>query len=213
MSAARIRVLLADDHRVVREGLAALLRREADFEVSGEADDGAAAVRLAEERSPDIVVMDLSMRGVDGVEAMARLRRSRPEIQVVVLSMHDDAPTVDRALRAGARAYVLKGSESASLCTAIRAVARGEVYLSPEISDFVLQGYLKPEGDDPLSEREREVLKLIAEGNTNQEIADILHLSRKTVESHRANIMRKLDLHDVTELVKYALRTGLIKLD
>ena len=124
MSQGRIRVLLADDHRVMREGLAALLRREADLEVLGEADDGAAAVRLAEERSPDIVVMDLAMRGVDGIEAISQLHGRRPEIQVVVLSMHDDAPTVDRALRAGARAYVLKGSDSASLCAAIRAVAR-----------------------------------------------------------------------------------------
>jgi two-component system, NarL family, response regulator NreC len=210
MSRAPIRVLLADDHRIVREGLAALLGREADFEVLGEADDGAAAVRLAEERSPDIVVMDLSMGGVDGIEAISRLRRSRRAIQVVVLSMHDDAPTVDRALRAGARAYVLKGSDSASLCAAIRAVARGEVYLSPEISDFVLQGYLKPEGDDPLTEREREVLKLIAEGYTGAEIARQLELSPKTVEHHREHVTEKLGIRTTAGLVRYAVRRGLV---
>jgi len=210
MSQGRIRVLLADDHRVVREGLAALLRREADLEVLGEADDGAAAVRLAEERSPDIVVMDLAMRGVDGIEAISQLHGRRPEIQVVVLSMHDDAPTVDRALRAGARAYVLKGSDSASLCAAIRAVARGEVYLSPEISDFVLQGYLKPEGDDPLSEREREVLKLIAEGYTGAEIGHQLGLSPKTIEHHREHITEKLGIRTTAGLVRYAVRRGFV---
>jgi DNA-binding NarL/FixJ family response regulator len=213
VSVARTRVVLAEDHQVVREGLRALLSGEPDLEVVGEAADGAEAVRLAEERGPDIVVMDLGMRGVGGIDAIGRLRRSRPDIQVVVLSMHDDAPTVDRALHAGARGYVLKGRGIASLCEAIRAVRRGEVYLSSDISDFVLQGYLSQgEGRevDPLTERERAVLALIAEGCTGAEIARRLGLSPKTIEHHRAHITEKLGIRTTAGLVRYALRLGLV---
>jgi two-component system response regulator NreC len=211
VTAERIRVLLIEDHQVVREGLRALLRAERDMEVVGEAADGAAALDLAAETRPDVVVVDLGLPGLNGVEVIRRLRRSRPEVQAVVLSMHDDAATVDRALRAGARGYVLKGSGIAAVCQAVRTVRTGEVYLSPGISDCVLQGYLASgaPATDPLSEREREILQLIAEGFTSRQIAERLGLKPKTVENHRAAIMDKLAIHTTAGLVRYALRNGL----
>lgn len=211
MSGSVIRVLLAEDHQVVREGLRALFRDVPDIEVIGEAEDGSEVVRIAEERGPDVVVMDVGLVGLNGIDATRHLQRSRPDIRVVVLSMHDDAATVDRALRAGARAYVLKGRGVASLCDAIRAVSRGEVYLSPGISDYVLQGYLSGSGTevDPLSEREREILSLIGEGFPSQEIAERLGLRTKTVQNYRAQIMDKLGIRTTAGLVRYALRAGL----
>ena len=211
MSAARTRVLLAEDHQVVREGLRALLGSEPQFEVVGEAADGAEALSLAEKLAPDVVVMDIGLAGLSGVEATRRLRKSHPEIKVVVLSMHDDAPTVDAALHAGARGYVLKGAGIANLREAIHTVLRGEVYLSPGISEYVLQGYLQAQGapKDPLSDREREILKLVAEGFTGRQIADRLGLKAKTVENHRARICEKLDIHTTAGLVRYALRAGI----
>jgi DNA-binding NarL/FixJ family response regulator len=210
----KIRVLLVEDHQVVREGLRALLRNEPDMEVVGETDGGEAGVRLAEEVGPDVVVMDVSMPGLSGIEAARRLRKTRPDQAVVVLSMHDDAPTVDAALRAGARGYVLKGRGVGALCEAIRTAARGEVYLSPEVSSYVLQGYLSggaTEDPDPLSPREREILQLIAEGHTGRIIAERLGLKPKTVDNHRANIMDKLGIHTTAGLVRYALRAGLAR--
>ena len=211
MSAARTRVLLAEDHQVVREGLRALLGSEPQFEVVGEAADGAEALSLAEKLAPDVVVMDIGLAGLSGVEATRRLRKSHPEIKVVVLSMHDDAPTVDAALHAGARGYVLKGAGIANLREAIHTVLRGEVYLSPGISEYVLQGYLQAQGapKDPLRDREREILKLVAEGFTGRQIADRLGLKAKTVENHRARICEKLDIHTTAGLVRYALRAGI----
>ena len=212
MNARRIRVLLAEDHQVVREGLSALLAAEPDIEVIAEAADGREAVVLAEEKGPDVVVMDLGLPGLDGIEATRRLSRSRPDIRVLVLSMHDDAATVDRALRAGARGYVLKGSGIAALRQAIRDVYSGKVYLSPAVSEYVLQGFLKQDSGevDPLSEREREILQLIAEGYTSREIAKRVGLKPKTVENHRARIMEKLGVHTTAGLVRYALRLGLV---
>jgi DNA-binding NarL/FixJ family response regulator len=206
----RTRVLLVEDHQVVREGLRALLRNEPDLEVVGEAADGADALRVVEQLRPDVAVVDVGLPGLSGVEVTRRLVRSRPEVQVVILSMHDDAPTVDRALRAGARGYVLKGSGVAALCEAVRTVRRGEVYLSPGVSEYVLQGYLRADAPekDPLSEREREVLQLVAEGFTARQIAERLGLKPKTVENHRAAIMDKLGIHTTAGLVRYALRTG-----
>jgi DNA-binding NarL/FixJ family response regulator len=211
MSGGRTRIVLAEDHQVVREGLRALLSAESDFEVVGEASDGAAAVALVEKLLPDLVVMDVGLAGLSGVEATRRLRKSHPQVQIVVLSMHDDAPTVDAALHAGARGYVLKGSGIAHLRQAIRTVLRGEVFLSPGISEYVLQGYLQAKGApaDPLTEREREILKLVAEGRTGREIAERLGLKAKTVENHRARICEKLDIHTTAGLVRYALRSGI----
>lgn len=210
----KIRVLLVEDHQVVREGLRALLRGEPDVEVIGEAEGGTDGARLAEELAPDVVVMDVSMPGLGGIEAARRLRRARPDQAVVFLSMHDDAPTVDAALRAGARGYVLKGRGVSALCEAIRTAARGEVWLSPEVSSYVLQGYLQggqAADADPLSPREREILQLIAEGHTGREIAERLGLRPKTVDNHRANIMDKLGIHTTAGLVRYALRAGVAR--
>ena len=210
MTAERIRVLLVEDHQVLREGLRALLRAEADIEIVGEAGEATEGLRLAEERAPQVVVADIGLPGLSGVELIRRLRRTRPDVQAVVLSMHDDAATVDRALRAGARGYVLKGSGIDAVCRAIRAVRRGEVFLSPGISEHVLQGYLEGAApQEPLTERERDVLRLIAEGHTSRRIAERLGLKPKTIENHRAAIMDKLDIHTTAGLVRYALHTGL----
>jgi DNA-binding NarL/FixJ family response regulator len=207
----KTRVLLVEDHQVVREGLRSLLRAEQDLDLVAEAPSGEAALALAAEHAPDVVVMDLGLPGLGGVEATRRLRKSCPAAQVVVLSMHDDAATVDRALRAGARGYVLKGRGFASLCEAIRTVRRGEMYLSPDISEYVLQGYLGGPDEDALSEREREILALIAEGLRGAEVAARLGLKPKTVENHRARIMEKLQIHTTAGLVRYAIERGIAK--
>ena len=156
--------------------------------------------------------MDFGLPGLNGADATARLKKSRPDVAVVVLSMRDDAPTVDRALRAGARGYVVKGAGVDDLCAAIRSAARGEVYLSPAVSDFVLQGYLAGEGEvtDPLTAREREVLQLVAEGLTGREVAGRLGLAPKTVDNHRARIMDKLGIRTTAGLVRYAIHSGLV---
>ncbi|GMV38859.1 MAG: DNA-binding response regulator [Myxococcales bacterium] len=205
-----IRVALVEDHLVVREGLVALLRGVPDMTVVGEATDLEGAARLAETASPDVVVMDVGLPGPSGIEATRRVLRVRPEAAVVILSMRDDAATVDRALRAGARGYVLKGRGVASLCEAIRATARGEVWLSPEVSELVLQGYLRPGGRDadPLTEREREVLQLVGQGLTSAEIADRLGLRTKTVQNYRTQIMDKLGVRTTAGLVRYVLRSS-----
>jgi two-component system response regulator NreC len=212
MSVHNIRVLLAEDHAIVRDGLRALLEARGGFEVIDAVGDGAAAVERAEAIGPDVVLMDVGLPGLNGVDATRRLQRSRPDIRVLILSMHDDPDSVDRALRAGARGYALKGLGGDTLCEALRTVARGEVYLSPGISEYVLQGYLR--GDDrpnadPLTEREREILQLIAEGYTSREIAQRLGLKPKTVQNHRANIMEKLQLNSTAGLVRYAIHCGL----
>jgi DNA-binding NarL/FixJ family response regulator len=197
------RVLLVEDHQVVREGLRALLSAQPDFEVVGEADQGEEALLLAESLRPQLVVMDLSLPHLDGVEATRRLGRLRPAPQVVILSMHDDAATVEAALAAGARGYVLKGRGIAVLCEALHAALRGEIYLSPELSERGLS--LGPETKGPLSPREWEVISLIAEGLTGKEVAARLGLKPKTVENHRQNIMGKLNIHTTAGLVRYAL--------
>lgn len=205
-----IRVALVEDHLVVREGLVALLRGVPDMTVVGEAADLEGAAKLAETASPDVVVMDVGLPGPSGIEATRRVLRARPEAAVVILSMRDDAATVDRALRAGARGYVLKGRGVASLCEAIRAAARGEVWLSPEVSELVLQGYLRPGGRDadPLTEREREVLQLVGQGLTSAEIAERLGLRTKTVQNYRTQIMDKLGVRTTAGLVRYVLRSS-----
>jgi len=207
VSAPRTRILLVEDHQMVREGLRTLLGGQPDFEVVGEAADGAEAVRLAGRLAPHVVVMDVQLAGLSGIEATKRLARERPETAVVALSMYDDAPTVDRALRAGARGYVLKGSGVAALCEAIRVVRRGETYVSPALSRSVLPGRL-PRGAadaDPLTDREREVVQLVSEGYTGRQIAERLGLRPKTVENHRARIMEKLGIHTTAGLVRWVL--------
>jgi DNA-binding NarL/FixJ family response regulator len=214
-----IRVLLADDHTLFRAGLRALLAAEPDLEVVAEAANGEEAVRKAEELRPDVVVMDIMMPVMNGITATRRLSVSRPECKILVLSMYDDEEHVQQLLAAGAVGFVLKEATSEELVRALREVVAGGVSLAPSVAATVVRDYarrVRGEDEDPpvgpLSPRETEVLKLIAQGHTNQEIADRLGLSRKTVDVHRTNLMRKLGFHDVTELVKYAIREGLVPL-
>jgi DNA-binding NarL/FixJ family response regulator len=208
----RIRILLADDHAVVRQGFKMILSAQPDMEIVGEAGNGREAVELAEELKPDVVVMDVAMPELNGIEATRRLGASVPHARVVALSMHKDSVYVREVLRAGARAYLLKESVSGDLVAAVRAVSQGEGYLSPAVSNAVLDDYRKHVTDpiDLLSSREREVLQMLAEGKTNKEIAGVLNLSVYTVDAHRGRIMEKLNLHSINELVRFAVRNGLV---
>ncbi len=211
-----IRVLLADDHTLVRAGIRSLLKGLENVEVVGEAGDGQEAVRLAESLRPDVVLLDVGMPGLNGLDVAARLVTHDASIRVLILSMHTSEEYVLRALRAGCAGYLLKGSAVAELEIAVRAVARGETYLSPAVSKHVMDDYVRRTGGatdpiDALTPRQREVLQLVAEGNTSKDIADRLGLSFKTVEAHRAQIMERLGLHDVAGLVRFAMRMGLVR--
>ncbi|MBZ5606005.1 MAG: response regulator transcription factor [Acidobacteriia bacterium] len=207
-----IKILLADDHVLVRQGFKMILGAQQDMQIVGEAANGREAVELAEKLQPDLVVMDVTMPELNGIEATRRIAEAAPRARVLALSMHKDAVYVREILRAGARGYLLKDSVDADLLAAVRAVARGEGYLSPGVSDAVLTDYRKHVTDplDLLTSREREVLQMIAEGKTNKEIATLLNLSVYTVEAHRGRIMEKLNLHSTGELVRFSLRSGLI---
>ena len=209
----RIRILLADDHAVVRQGFKMILAAQPDMEIVGEAANGREAVELAQQLSPDVVVMDVSMPELNGIEATRRLASLVPHARVVALSMHKDSVYVREILRAGARGYLLKDSGAADLVASIRAVASGESYLSPAVSNAVLDDYrrLATNPIDLLTSREREVLQLLAESKTNKEIAGVLNLSVYTVEAHRGRILEKLNLHSIGELVRFAVRNGLIE--
>ncbi|MFN0105648.1 MAG: response regulator [Bryobacteraceae bacterium] len=208
----RIRILLADDHAVVRQGFRMILGAQTDMEIIGEAGNGREAVSMSEKLHPDVVVMDVAMPELNGIEATRRIMETAPHTRVLALSMHKDSVYVREILRAGARGYLLKDSIDVDLLAAVRAVAKGEGYLSPAVSDAVLSDYRKHVTDplDLLSSREREVLQLIAEGKTNKEIATLLNLSVYTVDAHRGRIMEKLNLHSTSELVRFAVRKGLI---
>jgi DNA-binding NarL/FixJ family response regulator len=208
-----IRILLADDHAVVRQGFKMILAAQPDMEIVGEAANGREAVELAEQLRPDVVVMDVSMPELNGIEATRRLASLIPRARVVALSMHKDSVYVREILRAGARGYLLKDSGAADLVAAIRAVASGESYLSPAVSGAVLDDYRRHATNpiDLLTSREREVLQMLAEGKTNKEIAGVLNLSVYTVDAHRGRIMEKLNLHSIGELVRFAVRNGLIE--
>jgi DNA-binding NarL/FixJ family response regulator len=212
-------ILLADDHKLFRLGLRQLLDHYKDIRVVGEAATGFAAVDSARELKPDLVLMDISMPELNGIEATRRIVDADPEIKVVMLSMHADRRYVLEALRAGAKGYLLKDAAPEELMRAVQKVVRGQFYLSSQIKEQVIADYIRltePETASPfslLSAREREVLQLLAEGKSTREIADKLSLSAKTVETHRAHIMDKLDLHTIAELTKYAIKEGLISLD
>ncbi len=208
----RIRILLADDHAVVRQGFKMILGAQPDMEIVGEAGNGREAVELAEALKPEVVVMDVAMPELNGIEAARRLAASTPHTRVLALSMHKDSVYVREILRAGARGYLLKDSGAADLISAVRAVASGEGFLSPGVSDAVLDDYRRHVTNpiDLLTSREREVLQLLAEGRTNKEIAGVLNLSVYTVDAHRGRIMEKLNLHSINELVRFAVRSGLI---
>lgn len=212
MNSRKTRILLVDDHSVVRQGFRMILSAQPDLEVIGEAGDGLQAVERVGELQPDVVVMDVSMPGLNGIEATRRIMEIAPRCRVLALSMHRDAVYVREILRAGARGYLLKDAFDQDLVNAVRSIAQGQAYLSPAISDAVLSDYRKHVTDpiDLLTSREREVLQLIAEGQTNKEIATRLNLSVYTVEAHRGRIMEKLNLHSTGELVRFALRKGLI---
>jgi DNA-binding NarL/FixJ family response regulator len=208
----KTRILLADDHAVVRQGFRMILGAQADLEIIGEAGNGREAVSMSETLHPDVVVMDVAMPELNGIEATRRIMETAPHTRVLALSMHKDSVYVREILRAGARGYLLKDSIDVDLLAAVRAVAKGEGYLSPGVSDSVLSDYRKHVTDplDLLSSREREVLQLIAEGKTNKDIATLLNLSVYTVDAHRGRIMEKLNLHSTSELVRFAVRKGLI---
>jgi len=208
----KIRILLADDHAMVRQGFRMILAAQSDMEIVGEAGNGRETVELAEQLHPDVVVMDVAMPELNGIEATRRLAVSAPRTRVLALSMYKDSVYVREILRAGARGYLLKDAIDRDLLSAVRSVASGEGYLSPAVSDAVLSDYRRHVTDplDLLSSREREILQMIAEGKTNKEIATALKLSVYTVDSHRGRIMDKLNLHSVGELVRFALRNGLI---
>jgi DNA-binding NarL/FixJ family response regulator len=212
----KIRVLLADDHTILRDGIRALLDDQADMEVIGEAEDGYATVKMTAQLQPDVVVMDIAMPLLNGLEATRQIQRDHPQVKVLILTMHDNEEYIRQVLAAGALGYVLKDAAARDLLGAIRAVYQGEPVLSPAITRLVIEDYLRwgdirpPDSSNGLTSREREVLQLIAEGYTNKEIAEILCLSVKTVQSHRTNLMGKLDLHDRGELIKYAIQKKII---
>jgi DNA-binding NarL/FixJ family response regulator len=207
-----IQVLLADDHQIVRQGLKGLLEREG-FRIVGEAADGREALRIAEKEHPDVAILDLMMPQLNGLDAAREILRASHGTKAILLTMHTEEPFVLEALRAGVTGYVLKTQATADLVQAIREVSRGSIYLSPGVSRAVVDAY-RAKSDlppDPLSPREREVLQLVAEGKTTKEVAAALGVSVKTAESHRTRIMEKLNIHQTANLVRYAIRRGLIR--
>jgi len=214
-----VKILLVDDHKIVRDGLRTLIDREAGIEVIGEADNGRSAVEITKKLKPDIVIMDITMPDMNGIDATHQIRDQVPSARVIALSMHADRRLVSGMLEAGASAYLLKDCAFEEVARAIKAVRSNHTYLSPEIADIVVERYVNKASTEEssvftrLTPREREILQLIAEGVSTREIAERLHISRKTVETHRANIMEKLCIHNMTELVKYAIREGLTTLE
>lgn len=206
------RLLLADDHTLVRQGLVTFLERQG-FQVVGEASDGQEALRLAAKTQPDVAILDISMPLLNGVDAARELKKSSPKSKIILLTKHEEDQYVTEALRVGVRGYVLKSQVGSDLVSAIQEVCRGSIYLSPSISHAVVDAYLSKRDvpSDPLSARERQVLQLIGEGKSTKEVAVQLGVSVKTAESHRARLMRKLDIHETASLVRYAIRHGLIQ--
>ena len=212
-----IRIVIADDHTIMRSGLRAVLERYSDMQVVGEAGDGRQAVQSVEQLRPDVIVMDVAMPNLNGIEAARQISTKNPDISVVILSMHSDESYVLRALKAGARGYLLKDSAENDLITAIRAVNQGKAFFSPAISRMLVDDYMRQlqqrgveDSYELLTPREREILQLLAEGKSNKDIARLLDLSLYTVETHRSNIMEKLNLHGIPELILYAIRKGVI---
>jgi len=213
-------VLLAEDHTIVRKGLRSLLDAEVDIEVVGEAEDGREAVEKVHQLQPHVVLMDITMPLLNGLEATRQIKKLSPETKVLVLTVHTNEEYIFRTLQAGASGYVVKQAAPAELISAIHSVCQGDSFLSPAISRKVIEEYIQraeatevKDSYDRLSDREREVLQLIAEGHMNREIAGLLHISVKTVEAHRVHLMDKLDIHSTAELVQYAIRKGVISLD
>ena len=216
--AKRMKVLIVDDHAIIRDGLRAIMEAQPDIEVVGEAMEGREALEKADELRPDVVIMDLTMPGMGGLEATRQLKLLHPDVRVMALTMHESDDYFFQVLQAGADGYFVKGGSSAELLSALRTVSQGEVFLYPSMATRLLKDYLKParagrDRYEGLTDREVEILKLVAEGRSNQEIGDLLVVSVSTVQTHRAHVMAKLGLHSRTELVKYAIRQGIISLD
>jgi DNA-binding NarL/FixJ family response regulator len=214
----KYRILIADDHRIVREGLMSLIEKEADLEIVGMAANGRQALKMTHQLKPDVVIMDIAMPGLNGIDVTSQIVNEIPGVKIIALSMHSEKQLIQGMLRAGASGYLLKESAFEELIKAIRIVCTGKKYLSPDVTGIVLSDYLNPPSESispetGLTLREREVLQLIAEGCTTRQIASRLHVSVKTVESHRSNIMHKLNLHSVAELTKYAVRHGITWVD
>jgi two-component system response regulator NreC len=212
----KVRILLADDHTILRDGIRSLLEDEPDMAVIGEAEDGRSAVKLACQLKPDVVLMDIAMPLLNGLEATRQIKHDCPQVKVLILTMHENEEYIRQVLASGAMGYILKDAAASELLDAIRAVQRGEAVLSPAITRLVIENYLrwgdlsKENPSNGLSPREREVLQLIAEGYSNKQIAEILCISIKTVQAHRMNLMSKLDLHDRADLIKYAIQRKII---
>ena len=213
----RIRILIADDHGIVRTGLRLQLERNDQFEVVGEAADGREAVRLAEELVPDIVIMDIAMPSLNGIQAAAQIIKALPQTGIIMLSMHSDETYITRTLAAGARGYLLKDNAEVDLYRAVQVVAQGKPFFSPAIANTLLEDYMcqmqqrgLQDSYDLLTDREKEILQLLAEGRSNKDVAVLLDLSTNTVETHRTRIMQKLDLHSAAEIVLYAVRKRIV---
>jgi len=213
----KIRILIADDHGIVRKGLRLQLEQHSDFEVVGEATEGREAVRMAEELAPDVVIMDIAMPNLNGIQATTQLVKKNPQIAVIILSMYSDETYLMRTLAAGAKGYLLKDSADVDLHRAVEVVAQGKPFFSPSIADTLLEDYMRQlqqrglqDSYDLLTEREKEILQLLAEGKSNKDVAAVLSLSINTVETHRTRIMQKLDLHSTADIVLYAVRKGII---
>ena len=213
----KIRILIADDHGIVRTGLRLQLDRNENFDVIGEASDGREAVRLAETLGPDIVIMDIAMPNLNGIEAAAQIVKGRPSVGIIILSMHSDETYIMRTLAAGAKGYLLKENAEVDLYRAVDVVAQGKPFFSPAIANTLLEDYMRQmqqrglqDSYDLLTDREKEILQLLAEGKSNKEVATMLSLSTNTVETHRTHIMQKLDLHSAAEIVLYAVRKRII---
>jgi len=210
-----IKIFIADDHRILREGLRSMIEKIRNVDVVGEAGNGREAVRLASEKRPDVVIMDVNMPDLNGIEATRLLLKELPAVKVIALSMYSDKRFVAGMLRAGASGYLLKAGAFEELATAVQTVMAGDIYLSPRVTGVVIEDYvgqLNQEKSAPtktLSPREREILQLLAEGKSSKDVASLLHVSEKTVHSHRQNIMEKLNLHSIAELTKYAIREGI----
>lgn len=213
-----INLVIADNHTLVRAGFRSLVEDLAGVEVVGEAENGREALRLVATLTPHLVLMDIAMPELNGLEATARIAHDFPRVRVLIVSMHANEEYVYQALRAGAAGYLLKDSGTEELELAIRAIARGETYLSPAVSKYVVTDYVRRLGEessplDQITPRQREILQLIAEGKSTKEIAELLYISTKTVETHRTQLMDRLDIHDIAGLVRYAIRVGLVLLD
>ena len=216
----KIKILLADDHTILRSGLKLILDQEMDIEVVGEVEDGRECIKMVEELSPDVILMDIGMPNLNGIEASHQIKKRFPDVEVLVLTIHDTEEYIYQAFCAGASGYLLKKSAHNDLISAIRSVHKGNYYISSSISKNMVKDYIKKaeksagkDGFNRLTEREREILQLIAEGKSNKEIADLLNVSVKTVEVHRSHLMEKLDIHNTANLTRYAIKRGIVGMD